>query len=616
MLTPRDRRLLLDALRPPPGYTLDRAVGTSYTLDLVALLTAPLAFTFFDWEAADGRPTADPLALLQAVRRHADRITIFCQTGRIVVPRSGQALLSYLESVVSEVTPSRKGGIFHPKVWLLRFTAPDQPVRYRLLCLSRNLTFDRSWDTAVALDGELLERKRAIAANHPLADFIEALPSLAIRALPEETRVAVQQLADEVRRVRFELPEGFEEVAFWPLGIEGHFTFPFPNASPGRRMAIVSPFLSAGLLESLVAGRERSILVSRPESLMELAPDLRRRFADVFVLTDVEFPSADEPVAADAEAEPELLSGLHAKLFVMDDGWDASIWAGSANATAAAFSQNVEFLVELRGKKSLCGVDALLGGQEESDTTLRDMLMPFSDSGPRPEDSAKRALEERLDEARLALGRAKLGARVISEGEPDAYALLVLRPPEPIELPAGIEMRCRPISLPPGRAIVPAFDRDEPARFGGLTFDALTGFFAFELELHEGGVGADAGFVLNLPLEGAPEDRRERLLRSILANSDQVLRLMYLLLADMEVNIQDLLDAVRSHGRSSTGSATGGLPLLETLLKALGREPSRLDEVARLVDDLRKTPEGAALLPAGFDEIWDPIWRIREELRR
>src|SRR5207249_7591823 len=97
MLAPRSRRLLLDALRPPAGYRLDRAVGTSYTLDLLALLTAPLAFTFFDCEDNEGRPATDPLALLQAIRRHAGRIHLFCQAGRIAVPRPGQHLLHYLE---------------------------------------------------------------------------------------------------------------------------------------------------------------------------------------------------------------------------------------------------------------------------------------------------------------------------------------------------------------------------------------------------------------------------------------------------------------------------------------------------------------------------------------
>ena len=77
MLRPQSRRLLLDTLRPAVGYRFDRAVGTTFTLDLESLLTAPLAFTFFDWEDTEGRPTADPLALLEAVRRNAGRIHLF-----------------------------------------------------------------------------------------------------------------------------------------------------------------------------------------------------------------------------------------------------------------------------------------------------------------------------------------------------------------------------------------------------------------------------------------------------------------------------------------------------------------------------------------------------------
>ena len=189
MLAPRDRTLLLEALRPPEGYGLDRAMATTYTLDLVALLTAPLAFTFFDWEDEDGRPAADPLALLEAVRRHARRLHVFCHGGAIHAPRNGQVLLAHLEPCVVEVAAPRKG-VFHPKVWVLRFEENETgsgdgvPVRYRLIVASRNLTFDRSWDTVLVLDGELTKRKRAIASNRPLARFVEQLPDLARRDAP------------------------------------------------------------------------------------------------------------------------------------------------------------------------------------------------------------------------------------------------------------------------------------------------------------------------------------------------------------------------------------------------------------------------------------------------
>jgi hypothetical protein len=79
-------------------------------------------------------------------------------------------------------------GVFHPKVWVLRFLAQDGVVRYRILCLSRNLTFDRCWDTVVALDGELLDRSNAIAVNHTLADFVAARSRRAKRASRGQNR--------------------------------------------------------------------------------------------------------------------------------------------------------------------------------------------------------------------------------------------------------------------------------------------------------------------------------------------------------------------------------------------------------------------------------------------
>ena len=132
MLEPRDRSLLLDQLRPPVGYKLDFAIGTTFTLDLVALLGAPLAFALLDRTDREGRLAPDPVALIEALRRNADKFIVFCQAGRIAVPPVDRSLLTMLERNVVEVTP-RTGGVFHPKVWALRFLGPDGDVRYRFV---------------------------------------------------------------------------------------------------------------------------------------------------------------------------------------------------------------------------------------------------------------------------------------------------------------------------------------------------------------------------------------------------------------------------------------------------------------------------------------------------
>ena len=41
-----DRLFLGELLSPPSGYQLDQAIGTSYSLDLSALLSVPMALYF------------------------------------------------------------------------------------------------------------------------------------------------------------------------------------------------------------------------------------------------------------------------------------------------------------------------------------------------------------------------------------------------------------------------------------------------------------------------------------------------------------------------------------------------------------------------------------------
>src|SRR4051812_16400600 len=97
MLEPRERTLLQKSLEPPVGYRLDYAIGTTFSLDLVSLLLAPLAFTRFEVDEEGKQPSGDSLALLESVRRYAKRITLFCQAGRIAYPRATYPQFAWLE---------------------------------------------------------------------------------------------------------------------------------------------------------------------------------------------------------------------------------------------------------------------------------------------------------------------------------------------------------------------------------------------------------------------------------------------------------------------------------------------------------------------------------------
>jgi hypothetical protein len=612
MLAPDDRRTLLEALRPPLGYQLDRAIGTTYSLDLQALLLAPLAFTLFGWQDEAGKPGADPLALLEAVRSHASRIRIFCQAGQIAIPRPNQLLLSYLEPSVHEVRAPDRRGVFHPKVWALRFAPQEngRPISYRVLCLSRNLTFDRSWDTALVLDGEVTERSYGYGDNRPLADFIAALPDLATHSVPAQVVQDVEVVQSELRKVSFALPEDFEKVTFHPLGHRGRHPWPFAEAADRR--LVISPFLAAGVLEKLSTTGRDHVLVSRLEALEAVEPAVLARFRSIYTLDQAAEIEPDEEEELEA-ALPETLTGLHAKLYIEEVAQQAHVWTGSANTTEAGFGHNVEFLARLIGPKAKCGVAAFLEIGRRG-TSFRQLLRDFRPAEQAmPPDAVQERLEKRLQAARQTLVDADLSALATTTDDGTTFLVGLRRGRNGgVTWPAHVNVRCWPISLPAMGAVALQLDHDPVTILGPLSLEALTSFLAFELTTAEGNRTAAARFVLAVPLAGVPADRGARLLRALLRDRDQVLRFLYLLLAEGNSDPEGVLEALHSQATHRTHSGVGGLPLLEVMLRALDRNPEKLDSVARFVADLRTTPEGRELLPAGFDTIWEPIAAVRE----
>jgi hypothetical protein len=612
--------LLLSSLRPPDGFRFDCAVGTTYSLDLVALLTTPLAFAMFDWQDDQGRlsadpagPTADPLALLESLRRCADRIHIFCQAGQIKVPPTTQRLLAYLEQAVVEVNaPAATAGrqaVFHPKVWAIRYVGVHCSVRYRLLCLSRNLTFDRSWDTVLLLDGEVADRQKGFGENRPLAEFIGGLPGLASRpeAVSQRTIDDTTLIAQELRVVKWELPESVDEIRFWPLGTNGRRSLPFGDRVD--RLLVISPFVSPDFLEDIAATSRERFLVSRPETLRAIPPEVLRENWNCFTLEDG-VDTSEDAETDDATATSEVLSGLHAKIYVIDTGWNAHVWTGSANATAAAFSGNVEFLVELIGKKSKLGIDATIGEQPES-ANLRSMLMDFVPVAeavkPDPEKEKAEAL---IESTRCALVAAPLRARV--SAATTNRVITTIESESALHIDPAVSIRCRPVMLAPADARPLDAGRTVALAFGPHATESISSFVSFAITARVGSQECSSQFVLNLPLLGAPPDRRDRLLRDLLSDPRTLLRFLLLLLADDPERLFEELRELASGEGAGAGRQNGDLlPLLEHLLRALHRSPERIDHVHRLIEDLRKTPEGRLILPPELEDVWGPIGRVR-----
>ena len=618
MLSPDIRQTLLDALRPPAGFRLGCAVGTTYSLNLDAALTAPASFALYAVTDLREPRRVEPLELLDSIRRHADRFTIFFQAGQVAVPVQ-RRLFAYLEGAVIPVA-APNGGVFHPKIWVLRFDADDAPSSFRMLCASRNLTHDRSWDTILRLDSADDQDAEPSIEPVGLAAMVRALPGLVVGQISAQRQADIAALSDQLEVVRWAPPSGVRSGRFLPIGISDSSPPPFPPTAD--RIAVVSPFLSAGLLKRLPNSTGRRVLVSRPDQITSCAATIAARFGEVYTLDPDAVPSGatDEGAGAGdsgqvpAEDPTIPFEGLHAKLFVFDHGSDTTVLTGSANATNAAFGTNVEFLTELTGPRSAVGVEALLAEPAKDVQTLRSFLIPFPLTEADDESDAADAIEDELDMLRREIAGMAFEARARPDGSGDRFRLSFTSAEAIPPLPGGVVWRTWPttVTADTSHEVDPTGEFDE---LFAVSFEGITAFFANELTLGD----VSTRFVLTADLVEAPANRATRLLRILLGDAERFLRYLLMLLADDAVDrygLSDMLDALDNNSDGYWQTAQDNVPLLEALLRTLSRDPSRLDHIQHLITDLRADPEGESLLPPGLMEIWEPIWAVASEQRR
>lgn len=579
MLAPDSRSLLLDALRPPPGMRMSRAVALTFTLDLESLLVAPLAF------AAHGlRETTDPIAVMEGVRQCADRIDVFCQAGQIAVPPTKSALLAFVEPMVHQVRRPKPGRLFHPKLWALRFEdEATGETSLRLLVLSRNLTKDRSWDVCLRLEG--YPGARRVAGNKPLFDLLQHTLRLAVAPLPPDRQAAVEALGEDLRRAAWEYPDGAREMFFHALGV--------PRTPPldfaGTRHLVISPFCTPEGLDRC-APSGKLALVSRQETL-DCLPEESLVDSETFVVNALAGLPAEE-----SPSGQEVLSGLHAKVYVVEKGHQARVLLGSANATSAAFDGNVELLVELVGGRTQWGIGALLGPM----AAFREVLEPYERQNvaePDPE-------ADRLRNLVRDLAAIPLLATVMPEA--DSYRLRVTSQETVPNVP-GVRITAQ-LHTRRGEASVLASGQPVDAEFAGLALVDITPFVIVSAEDNSGREQT----VILATLVSDPVHRLDHVIAQQIDTPEKFLRFLLLMLG-LGTDAAAMVSGDTGEAGAWRSSGTG---IFELLLNALVDRPQQLDDLARLVSRLEASGDGRRLLPPGFTELWQVVTQARPAMTK
>lgn len=354
-----DRIDYRELLSPPLGYKVSFAVGTTYSLDLETL-TAVCAIVGLNVEA-DTELMQSPLHMLEAIRRASGKLLIFCQSGQIKIPDKSNKLLPLLENCVSEVSLRNKRS-FHPKTWFLKFTADGLPDKYRLVVMSRNLTFDRSWDVALRLDsavrGEMVI-EQGESSGDAMRSFLQWLHKNVSthNGQLKNKRKLLSKLANEIADVKWRyLGKEFDAFDFIPYGIGVSSTDNLGDSF--HKMLVISPFLSKSVIEGFEKKRlvnSDCTLITRKSELSKLSTKLLKSF-DTYTIKD-NVVDGEERISETGDFKTQ---DIHAKVYLRTKSSNSELYVGSANASYNAFfGGNVECMIALWGKQRYLNVDKI-----------------------------------------------------------------------------------------------------------------------------------------------------------------------------------------------------------------------------------------------------------------
>ncbi len=571
-------------LAPPAEYETVFAVGTTYSLDLDALIGACIALGLS--ESTDSALKDNPLYLLEALRKTSDKLLIFCEAGQIKAPGISNRLHLLLEKMVVEIV-MQKAKSFHPKLWLVKYENAEKDTLYRCVVLSRNLTFDRSWDVSVCIEGKPVS-EASIDNTKPLSDFLIALVKLVNRHdIDKIKKKSLLSLSTELQNVEFQLESKiFSGFSFCPVGIPGYNKAHSGLFKSYNEMLIISPFLSSNIVSEFNAIALTSplpnTLITRRTELAKLKSEAVSKFI-LFVMKDMVIDG--EESLSEGDNDDKQSQDIHAKLYLKTKNSDSELFIGSLNATHSAVNGNIEFMLKLSGKRRNLNVEAfkqdIFGTDERSN--------PFEQLELKDHDESITQDIENLDLVIKAICRLKSSAKVIETGS--EYS---------VEISLTNYRQNDNVFISP--LMKPGMEKNLAAetRFDNLDLLQLSEFYLIRVT----GTESILRRVIKINTENMPDYRESMIANSIIKNKSDFIQYITFILGD-----NYLITMLENTNRSNSFSFNNSEPvpaLYEKMLKAAAHSPGKLDEIKQILELITDDSK----IPDGFKELYDLFMRV------
>ncbi|MDL2267511.1 phospholipase D family protein [Desulfovibrio sp. OttesenSCG-928-G15] len=445
---------------------------------------------------------------------------------------------------------------FHPKLWFIKYQRNgDKSNAYiRLIVLSRNLTFDRSLDYAVALTGDV--KKRPCTKNAPLVDLLNFA---ALRA-SKKKKQKIHSLAKDVATTRFTVEAPFDDYGCIAFGL-GEDTSPESIFGKCEDIIVVSPFLDGDKECKFL--KELSGVASGKKTLFTRKSSLNN---EIFTIFDEVYIVKDALLEQDIDNEDSVSPNpcdLHAKLYFTHSQRCNCLYVGSTNASRKGFSANIEFLLRLRLKTRQLDYKSM------KSALLPEKCNPFMRIASLDEELPSVAESLRRERDFKEAMRSITDATVTNGGENDQFSLVINAHSCPVRA-----------SLAP---LCSKTDRLEPLcdglTFTGLAQEELSEFFILKVE------GKEA--VIKVAVKGIPATRDQAVYGSIIRDTDDLMNYFFFMLTG------------RSSRRASGKHKGGGdgdakytpisPALYENMLERMVENPKQVLELENVMNRLEKT---------------------------
>lgn len=584
-----------ELLSPHQNFRLDQAVATSYSVNLQALLSIPVALIYR--QTLEGDFTASPAKMLESIKQTSSRVTVYHQKGLLHVPHAFNWLYAYLETCLSPIQLPSPFQIFHPKVWVLRYVNDhSEEVNYRVIILSRNLTFDRNWDVAAWVDGKVGSRRWS--QNKPMVDFVSWLNA-------QEPFPQAKRFMDGLAKAWFKTPEPFDNFQFHPIGVPGYEDNPVDGPT-GDKVAAISPFVSSQTVESLHDRAAREFwFFGRSFEMGKLSGDYLED-SNLYCLPENVVDG--ERILEEDEAEEAQDQDLHAKVFLFENEESTHWFLGSANATQAASSGNVEFMMELKGDSPKLRIARLVKELVEEPLGVG----PFTKFKPREGDVESEAEIQRKRELRKfehALLKCSIAGKVYPAEKPHHFDLAVRLNLGALSEDYGFTLQIKPFSPNATyKKVIPG--ESQKISFADIPEVDLSSFL--EISIQDKGEVLHC-FLLRIKITGLPSHRLDNIFRKLVDSSEKFFEYLHFLLAD-EVRKEELLSGLKGGRTSSDELDENSLvwnldqPIYEQLLVAASRTPQKLKAIDEVIKQLESKPDNEddkPIVPPEFLSFWE-----------